>query len=44
LVAPTVLLEWEDLRLLTDPTFDPTGTSCALPTYTLRKALSPSVG
>jgi L-ascorbate metabolism protein UlaG (beta-lactamase superfamily) len=41
--GPTVLLEWEGLRLLTDPTFDPAGTSYSLPTYTLRKTLGPAV-
>jgi L-ascorbate metabolism protein UlaG (beta-lactamase superfamily) len=41
--GPTVLLEWEGLRLLTDPTFDPAGTGYTLPTYTLRKLLDPAV-
>jgi Beta-lactamase superfamily domain len=42
--GPAVLLECEGLRLLTDPTFDPAGTSYALPIYTLRKTLGPAVG
>src|SRR5262245_9470058 len=41
--GPTVLLEWEGLRLLTDPTFDPAGTDYTLLTYTLRKLLDPAV-
>src|SRR5262249_25283474 len=41
--GPTALLEWEGLRLLTDPTFDPAGTGYTLPTYTLRKLIDPAV-
>jgi L-ascorbate metabolism protein UlaG (beta-lactamase superfamily) len=41
--GPTVLLAWEGLRLLTDPTLDPAGTGYTLPTYTLRTRLDPAV-
>jgi L-ascorbate metabolism protein UlaG (beta-lactamase superfamily) len=41
--GPTALLEWQGIRLLTDPTFDPAGTQYELPTYTLRKTQSPAV-
>ncbi len=41
--GPTALLEWRGRRLLTDPTFDPAGTSYELPAYTLRKTQSPAV-
>jgi L-ascorbate metabolism protein UlaG (beta-lactamase superfamily) len=41
--GPTALLEWRGRRLLTDPTFDPAGTSYELPAYTLRKTRSPAV-
>jgi L-ascorbate metabolism protein UlaG (beta-lactamase superfamily) len=44
--GPTALLELDGLRLLTDPTFDPAGTTYPTPVYTLRKttgaALSPA--
>src|SRR5262249_61835561 len=42
--GPTALLEWEGLRLLTDPTFDPAGTGYTPPTYTLRKLIDPAAG
>jgi L-ascorbate metabolism protein UlaG (beta-lactamase superfamily) len=41
--GPTALLEWRGLRLLTDPTFDPAGTSYDLPGYSLRKTQPPAV-
>jgi L-ascorbate metabolism protein UlaG (beta-lactamase superfamily) len=41
--GPTALLEWRGLRLLTDPTFDPAGTSYELPAYTLRKTQPPAL-
>jgi len=42
--GPTALLEWEGLRLLTDPTFDPAGTGYTPPTYTLRKLIDQAAG
>jgi L-ascorbate metabolism protein UlaG (beta-lactamase superfamily) len=39
----TALLEVDGLRLLTDPTFDPPGTSYTTPVYTLRKTTGPAV-
>ena len=41
--GPTALLEWRGLRLLTDPTFDPSGTSYETPAYTLRKKQEPAI-
>ena len=41
--GPTVLLELADLRLLTDPTFDPSGTEYPTPVYTLHKTNDPAV-
>ena len=41
--GPTALLEWQGRRLLTDPTFDPAGTSYELPAYTLRKTQPPAI-
>jgi L-ascorbate metabolism protein UlaG (beta-lactamase superfamily) len=41
--GPTVLIEVGGLRLLTDPTFDPAGTSYALPHVTLEKRTGPAV-
>jgi L-ascorbate metabolism protein UlaG (beta-lactamase superfamily) len=41
--GPTALLEWHGLRLLTDPTFDPAGTTYDLPAYTLRKTQAPAM-
>jgi L-ascorbate metabolism protein UlaG (beta-lactamase superfamily) len=42
--GPTLLIEWRGLRLLTDPTFDPAGTSYPTAVYTLRKTIGPAVG
>jgi L-ascorbate metabolism protein UlaG (beta-lactamase superfamily) len=42
--GPTLLIEWERFRILTDPTFDPAGTSYVnTPAYTLRKTLGPAL-
>jgi L-ascorbate metabolism protein UlaG (beta-lactamase superfamily) len=41
--GPTALLEVAGLRLLTDPTFDPAGTSYETPVYTLRKTRDPAI-
>src|SRR5947209_8422647 len=41
--GPTALLEWYGLRLLSDPTFDPAGTTYELPGYTLTKTQDPAV-
>jgi L-ascorbate metabolism protein UlaG (beta-lactamase superfamily) len=41
--GPTLLLEFGDLRLLTDPTFDPAGTEYPFPVYTLRKTAGPAL-
>jgi L-ascorbate metabolism protein UlaG (beta-lactamase superfamily) len=41
--GPTALLDWRGLRLLTDPTFDPAGTSYELPAYTLTKTQGPAL-
>ena len=41
--GPTALLELGDLRLLTDPTFDPPGTEYRFPSYTLRKTQAPAL-
>jgi L-ascorbate metabolism protein UlaG (beta-lactamase superfamily) len=41
--GPTLLLEADGVRLLTDPTFDPAGTSYPTPVYVLRKLQSPAV-
>lgn len=41
--GPTALLELEGLRLLTDPTFDPAGTSYTTPVYTLGKTAGPAI-
>lgn len=41
--GPTLLLEWRGLRLLTDPTFDPAGSTYPTATYTLNKTQSPAV-
>ena len=41
--GPTVLIEVAGLRLLTDPTFDPAGTSYTTSAYTLRKTTSPAI-
>jgi L-ascorbate metabolism protein UlaG (beta-lactamase superfamily) len=41
--GPTILLEVDGLRLLTDPTFDPAGSEYTTPVYTLRKTQSPAI-
>src|SRR5689334_4720747 len=41
--GPTALIEIDGLRFLTDPTFDPAGTSYELPIYTLRKTRGPAL-
>jgi L-ascorbate metabolism protein UlaG (beta-lactamase superfamily) len=41
--GPTALLELGGLRLLTDPTFDPAGSTYETPVYTLRKLTGPEV-
>ena len=41
--GPTALLELDALRLLTDPTFDPAGTSYPTPYYTLHKLTGPAI-
>lgn len=41
--GPTILIEWNGVRLLTDPTFDPAGTAYVLPGYTLRKLADPAI-
>jgi L-ascorbate metabolism protein UlaG (beta-lactamase superfamily) len=41
--GPTALLELGGLRLLTDPSFDPAGTSYPTPLYTLHKLSSPAL-
>ena len=41
--GPTLLLELGGLRLLTDPTFDPAGSSYPTPVYVLRKTQGPAV-
>lgn len=41
--GPTVLLEWAGLRLLTDPTFDPAGTSYQDGPVELRKLVEPAM-
>ena len=41
--GPTALLEVGGLRLLTDPTFDPAGTTYDLPAYTLRTQQAPAM-
>ena len=42
--GPTALIEVAGLRFLTDPTFDPAGSSYDTPVYTLRKTQGPSLG
>ena len=42
--GPTAILELGGLRLLTDPTFDPAGTTYTTPVYTLRKTEGPALG
>ena len=41
--GPTVLLELDGWRLLTDPTFDPAGSEYTTPVYTLRKTQSAAI-
>jgi len=41
--GPTAVLDVAGLRLITDPTFDPAGTSYETPVYTLRKAGAPAL-
>lgn len=41
--GPTALLEVGGWRLLTDPTFDPAGTTYTTPVYTLRKTAGPAL-
>lgn len=41
--GPTALLEWEGLRFLTDPTFDPSGSEYPTLSYTLRKTQGPAL-
>jgi L-ascorbate metabolism protein UlaG (beta-lactamase superfamily) len=41
--GPTAVIEWRGLRLLTDPTFDPGGTTYELPGYSLHKIQSPAI-
>ena len=41
--GPTALIEVDGIRFLTDPTFDPAGSSYETPVYTLRKSTGPSL-
>lgn len=41
--GPTALIEMNGARLLTDPTFDPAGTSYPTAAYTLEKSLNPGI-
>jgi L-ascorbate metabolism protein UlaG (beta-lactamase superfamily) len=41
--GPTALIELAGLRFLTDPTFDPAGTSYTTPAYTLHKTTAPAL-
>lgn len=41
--GPTALIELDGVRFLTDPTFDPGGTSYETPVYTLRKTMDPAL-
>jgi L-ascorbate metabolism protein UlaG (beta-lactamase superfamily) len=41
--GPTALLDFDGVRFLTDPTFDPAGTAYPTPVYTLRKTAGPAV-
>jgi len=40
--GPTALLKWDGLRILTDPTFDPAGSTYPLNLYTLKKRDGPA--
>jgi L-ascorbate metabolism protein UlaG (beta-lactamase superfamily) len=41
--GPTILLEFGDVRLLTDPTFDPAGEAYPTPVSTLHKTADPAL-
>ena len=41
--GPTALIEISGVRLLTDPTFDPAGSSYETPVYTLHKTIGPAL-
>lgn len=41
--GPTAVIEFDGVRFLTDPTFDPAGTSYETPIYTLRKTIDPAL-
>ena len=41
--GPTALFKWDGLRILTDPTFDPAGTTYSTNLYTLKKRESPAL-
>ena len=41
--GPTALIEWDGLRFLTDPTFDPAGSAYPTSEYTLRKTEGPAI-
>ncbi|HKW46267.1 MAG TPA: MBL fold metallo-hydrolase [Gemmatimonadaceae bacterium] len=41
--GPTVLIEISGVRFLTDPTFDPAGSSYETPVYTLHKTIDPAL-
>lgn len=41
--GPTVVIEWEGLRLLTDPAFDPAGSEITYGEVTLRKTAGPAL-
>ncbi len=41
--GPTALIDWRGTRLLTDPTFDPAGTTYPTAEYTLRKTRGPAL-
>lgn len=41
--GPTALIDLAGLRFLTDPTFDPAGSSYATPAYTLYKTTAPAL-
>lgn len=41
--GPTALIEFSGVRFLTDPTFDPAGSSYETPVYTLCKTIGPAL-
>lgn len=41
--GPTALIEWNGLRFLTDPTFDPARSAYPTSEYTLRKTMGPAI-